>query len=147
MAKKTESKFFDELKSGLLIPYNYSILNIHGHLMQSTSWPDMYVFKKGLAFWIELKVWPRTILQNISQMQRIDEMRGKGVPVLVLTLLDDKQGERKVIVDNGLFGKYKKGMSLSETAYTTLEIDGKIHPQDAFDAVLSMAVEAFKNNA
>jgi len=90
MAPKPESKFVGQLNERIFRKFNCLIFNIHGHMMQSTSWPDLYIVHKKLGqFWLEAKVYPNTIMKNVKQRQRINELRSRGAPVVVATLFDD----------------------------------------------------------
>lgn len=58
---------------------------IHGHAMQRSGWPDLFVCGVGLpdgGMWIELK----TDTGTVSEIQKliIGRMRARRVPVLVL---------------------------------------------------------------
>ena len=89
---KAETKYADRFRKGVLLRHNCSVLNLHGHAMQTVGWPDFYVAHSFLGqFWIEFKVWPNTIYlrKNIRQLQRIRELRGKKVPVIVATFFDN----------------------------------------------------------
>ena len=89
---KAETKYADRFRNGVLLRHNCSWLNLHGHVMQTIGWPDYYIAHSILGqFWIEFKVWPNTIYmkKNVKQLQRIRELRGKGVPVIVATFFDN----------------------------------------------------------
>ena len=92
--KNPETKYASRFRSMVLFRHNCSILNLHGHAMQTVGWPDFYVAHSFLgSFWIEFKVWPNTIYlkKNVKQLQRIQELRGKRVPVIVATFFDDME--------------------------------------------------------
>ena len=89
---KTETIYANRFRNGVLLRHNCSVLNLHGHAMQTVGWPDFYVAHSfWSSFWIEFKVWPNTIYlqKNIKQLQRIQELRGKRIPVLVVTFFNN----------------------------------------------------------
>lgn len=62
------------------------VFKIHGHGMQESGWPDLYV--AGLVFtgWIELKVGRRKVTP--LQKERMRMLVERGVPAFVLRLED-----------------------------------------------------------
>lgn len=62
----------------------WETFKIHGHAMQRSGWPDMFVCGHGLGtgVWIELKTDNGTV--STLQQVIITRMRQRGVPVVVL---------------------------------------------------------------
>jgi hypothetical protein len=88
MAAKNETSFVNYFRDNVLKRYNCAYMSVHGHMMQTTSWPDYYVAHSLVGqFWIEFKVWPNKC--DVKQEQRIEELRSKNVPVIVITLFTD----------------------------------------------------------
>lgn len=61
------------------------VFNCHGHAMQASGWPDLWIGMKGLSGWFELKVNDRAL--TIKQEQRIRMLRRVGVCAVVLRLI------------------------------------------------------------
>ncbi len=71
------------------------VLNVHGHGMQVSGWPDLYVAHHKWTGWIELKVGDRGVtgLQKV----KIRELKKRRVNAVVVRLYKDNFGTFAVV--------------------------------------------------
>lgn len=64
----------------------WDVLNVHGHRMQKSSWPDLYIVPWGSApsVWLELKIKNAKSKSYPAQRDRIRELTRKNQPAFFL---------------------------------------------------------------
>ncbi len=86
--KVRENKFQTRLV-GMLEKRGAKVLNIHGHMMQKSGWPDLFISHWDFTGWIELKVEEREV--KTHQKLVIKDLRLRGTVAFVLRYEHDDE--------------------------------------------------------
>lgn len=98
-----ETKFQTQVKEALE-EIGCLVFNVHGSLMQSTGWPDLWVGSPHWTGWIELKSENGGKPQGMQRV-RIREMKRRSVPVWVLREVDEGRSARLEDLDGTVVGQ------------------------------------------
>lgn len=91
------------------------ILNVHGHAMQKSGWPDLFVAHVLWYGWIELK--RETEVMTQLQKFRIKDLRDRGVDALCVRF----QVQDEVV---WIYAEDDKGTDLREPIVWSAKMDG-----------------------
>lgn len=78
-----QGKIIDRLKET-----GCEILNLHGHAMQASGWPDIYVASRMWTGWIEFKMFRTSYKEH--QRLRLKRLNERGVPAFVFRMNDEE---------------------------------------------------------